>query len=102
MNVQQQAGQNQALYRMDPTTQRNLKRIQEHMETLCQNHAHAYVRVETVDGDVFEGSPVHCEKGILYLQMPSNGTNRAFVPGFQNNVVLPLVLYNLLVISLLY
>lgn len=101
MNLQLQGQQEQTLFRMDPTTMNNLKSIQDHVTNICKNHVNALVRVETADGDVFEGLLIHCERGILYLKLPSPMANRGFVPGFQNDVVLPLVLFNLLAISLL-
>ncbi|GIP14306.1 MAG: hypothetical protein E7L01_23080 [Paenibacillus macerans] len=101
MNLQQQRKQEHTLYRMDPTTRHNLKSIQDHIANICNNHVNTLVRVETVDGDVFEGILIHCEKGILYLRLPSHVTSRGFVPGYYNDFVLPLVLFNLLAISLL-
>ena len=101
MNLQLQGQQEQTLFRMDPTTMNNLKSIQDHVTNTCKHHVNTLVRVETVDGDVFEGLLIHCERGILYLKLPSPMTNRCFLPGFQNDVVLPLVLFNLLAISLL-
>ncbi|CAM4510893.1 hypothetical protein P4H94_13250 [Paenibacillus macerans] len=101
MNLQQQGQQEQTLYRMDPTTMHNLKSIQDHIANICNNHVNALVRVETVDGDVFEGLLIRCERGILYLRLPGHETSRGFVPGFYNDFVLPLVLFNLLAISLL-
>ncbi|MNW49190.1 hypothetical protein D3C74_265980 [compost metagenome] len=101
MNLQQQGQQEQTLYRMDPTTKHNLKSIQDHVANISKNHVNALVRVETVDGDVFEGLLINSERGILYLRLSSPVTSRGFVPGFQNEFVLPLVLFNLLAISLL-
>ncbi|TYA11217.1 hypothetical protein FRY98_18720 [Paenibacillus faecis] len=101
MSLQQQGQQEQTLYRMDPTTRQNLKSIQDHIANISKNHVNKPVRVETVDGDVFEGLLIHCERGILYLRLPSHSTSRGFVPGFQSDYVLPLVLFNLLAISLL-
>ncbi|AZS14652.1 hypothetical protein [Paenibacillus lutimineralis] len=101
MSLQQQGQQEQTLYRMDPTTMHNLRSIQDHIENICKNHIDKLVLVKTVDGDVFEGLLIHCERGILYLRLPSHGTCRGFVPGFHNDFVLPLVLFNLLAISLI-
>lgn len=101
MSLQQQGQQEQTLYRMDPTTMHNVRSIQDHIGNICRNHMNKLVLVETMDGDVFEGVLIHCERGILYLRLPSHGTSRGFVPGFQNDFVLPLVLFNLLAISLI-
>lgn len=101
MSLQQQGQQEQTLYRIDSTTMHNLRSIQDHVGNICKKHVNTLVRVETVDGDVFEGLLIHCERGILYLRLPSHGTSRSFVPSFQNDFVLPLVLFNLLAISLI-
>lgn len=101
MSLQQQGQQEQTLYRMDPTTVHNVRSIQDHIGNICNSHMNKLVLVETVDGDVFEGLLIHCERGILYLRLLNHGTNRGFVPGFHNDFVLPLVLFNLLAISLL-
>ena len=101
MSLPQQEQREQTLYKMDSNMMHTLRSIQDQIGNLSKHHVHKYVRVETTDGDVFEGRLIHCEKGILYLELPSHGTSRGFAPGFQNNVILPLVLYNLLVISLI-
>ncbi|CQR51514.1 hypothetical protein [Paenibacillus riograndensis] len=101
MSLQQQGQQEQTLFRMDPTTRQNLKSIQDHVANIAKTHGNSLVRVETVDGDVFEGLLILCERGILYLRLPNHMTGRGFFPGFQSDVVLPLVLFNLLAISLI-
>lgn len=101
MSLQQQGQQEQTLYRMDPTTMQNIRSIQDHIGNISRNHINKLVLVETVDGDVFEGFLIHCERGILYLRLPNQGASRGFVPGFQSDFVLPLVLFNLLAISLI-
>ncbi|MBP1996523.1 hypothetical protein [Paenibacillus eucommiae] len=80
--------------------------VKDHLHQLCGQHANRLVKVETMDGEVFEGHIVHCDKSILYLSLSNEGYSRAFFPGYPNpyvnsNVVLPLVLFNLLAISLL-
>ncbi|MHA6533834.1 hypothetical protein [Paenibacillus sp. BAC0078] len=101
MSLQMQGQQEQTLFRMDPTTRHNLNSIQDHVTNICKSHVNTLVRVETADGDVFEGILIQCERGIVYLRLSSNVTSRGFFPGFQNDVVLPLVLFNLLAISLI-
>lgn len=68
---------------------------------------HRGVRVQTMDGNVYEGTIVQVDDRFLYLSVPQATQNRAFFPGAfgfnpASNVILPLVLYELLVISLLY
>lgn len=101
MSLQMQGQQEQTLFQMDPTTRQNLKSYQDHVANICKDHVNALVRVETADGDVFEGVLIHCDRGIVYLSLSSHVTSRGFVPGFHNNYVLPLVLFNLLAITLI-
>lgn len=91
------------IYQCDANLHQALKSVKAHMHGLCAQHTGKLARVETLDGEVFEGHLMHCDRGILYLNVPGN---RAFFPGppvpFANpGFVLPLVLFNLLTISLL-
>ncbi|BBI30918.1 hypothetical protein KCTCHS21_03170 [Cohnella abietis] len=94
------------IYQCHSKVREVLRSVNDHLHQLCGKYADRLVKVETVDGDVFEGHIVHCDRGILYLNLSNEGYVRAFFPGFPNpnaksNVVLPLVLFNLLAISLL-
>ncbi|NBD27173.1 hypothetical protein [Paenibacillus glycinis] len=93
------------IYTCDSKVHHTLKTVHDHLHQLCCGHTHRLVKVETMDGDVFEGHIVHCDKSILYIRLSNEGCNRAFFPGpvspYYNNFVLPLVLFNLLAISLL-
>src|SRR5690242_2570310 len=102
MSVQYPRLREQILYQADPSMTRSLKSIRDNMHHICRNHMNQPVRVETLDGDVFEGVIVHCDKGILYLKLPGYGAPRSFTPNYYNDVILPLVLFELLVITLLY
>lgn len=47
-----------------------------------------------------------CDRSIMFLQLSNEGLSRAFLPGppnpyFYNNVILPLVLFDLLAITLI-
>ncbi|MBH5318679.1 acetyl-CoA acetyltransferase [Paenibacillus sp. GSMTC-2017] len=65
----------------------------------CGSHMHKHVRVQTLDGHIYEGMILHVDRSILYLQIMMQDP-RSFVNPY--NVILPLVLYELLVITLLY
>ncbi|THF84597.1 hypothetical protein [Cohnella fermenti] len=97
----------QVIYKPDPALVQHLKAVQDHVHAVCAPHTHKLVKVEMMDGDVFEGRIVHCDKGVLYLHLSTDAGERGFFPGptpFPNpysNFVLPLVLFNLLTISLL-
>ncbi|WP_420871906.1 hypothetical protein [Cohnella rhizosphaerae] len=91
------------LYQCASHVHDTLKSVKDHMHGLCAQHAGKLARVETLEGDVFEGHLMHCDRGILYMNIPDT---RAFFPGppvpFGGpGFVLPLVLFNLLTISLL-
>lgn len=85
------------VYQCHPDTHQYLQSVKQHLHHMCSQHANRLVRIETVDGEVFEGHIVHIDKSILYLSLSTDGTTRAFLPG---SFVLPLVLYDLLAISL--
>ncbi|RED55723.1 hypothetical protein [Cohnella lupini] len=96
------------IYKCDNQHHETLKSIKDHVHHLCSHHANRWVKVETMDGDVFEGHIVHCDRGIVYLSLSNEGYARGFFPGPYpgpvnpyNNFVLPLVLFNLLAISLI-
>jgi len=92
------------IYQCDANLHRTLQSVRDHLHQVCARHANQPVRVETFDGDVFEGHILHCDRGILYLCLSNEGYARAFFPGPFNpysNFVLPLVLFNLLAISLI-
>lgn len=70
---------------------------------LCQAAAHCLnrpVRIHTVHGYVHDGVIVNIDDDHIYLQVSDAG-NRQFYNPLYASTILPLVLYNLLVISLL-
>lgn len=73
------------------------------MHNVLRQHANQVVRIETVDGQVIIGRIIGVENGLLYLAIQSQGAARPFfgAPGY-NETILTLVLYELLVITLLY
>ncbi|MGG1633988.1 hypothetical protein [Paenibacillus sp. NRS-1760] len=72
--------------------------VRDRIMNMCGGHMHKYVCVQTIDGHVFEGKLMHIDHCILYLQCTMRDP-RAFMNPY--NAVLPLVLYELLVITLL-
>lgn len=99
---QGQSHQEHMLYQVGSNNTQSLKSTRDHIHHLCNQHMNQLVRVETLDGDVFEGIIVQCDRGVIYLKLPGKGNSRAFAPNPYNDVILPLVLYELLVITLLY
>ncbi|MBB3111665.1 hypothetical protein FHS18_003733 [Paenibacillus phyllosphaerae] len=93
--------QEHTIYQANTNMKQSMKSVRDHIHHVCKQHVNRYVRVETLDGDVFEGVIVHCDKGVLYLKMPGHAAPRGFTQNFHNDVILPLVLYELLVITLM-
>ncbi|NOU94386.1 hypothetical protein GC093_14325 [Paenibacillus sp. LMG 31456] len=104
MSYQMGLHQEKVLYHADSNSIQTLKSIRTHLHNVCRHHANHFVRIETIDGQVFMGRIVKCERGLLYLAVPNQGANRAFFNPYHNNdeLILTLVLYELLVITLLY
>lgn len=97
--VQQQPvnSQPQVVYQADHQAVSALKKQRDQICAICQQHPNRYVQVTTIDGEVYEGHISHTDQHHLYLMTnTANPYNSRYAP------VLPLVLYNLLVISLLY
>lgn len=99
-----------------------VKKIRETCHNLCSTHGHHPVRVQTVNGETYEGRIVHVDFYCLYLEVTPNARQFPFSPyggygyggyggygggygGGYNpyySTVMPLVLFDLLTISLLY
>ncbi|SFL98481.1 hypothetical protein SAMN03159341_11379 [Paenibacillus sp. 1_12] len=102
MSLQNPKLHEHTLYHADSNMTHHLKSIRDRIHHICGQHVNQFVRVETLDGDVFEGVIVQCNRGILYLRLPGDGGMRGFTSNAYNDVILPLVLFELLVITLLY
>ncbi|ANA80053.1 hypothetical protein C7121_07120 [Paenibacillus glucanolyticus] len=102
MSLQYPGHQEQTLYQAEPNMRDSIQSVRDHIHHLCKQYANQLVRVETLDGDVFEGTIIRCDRGILYLSLPDYNHQRGFGPSYYNHVILPLVLFELLVITLLY
>jgi len=96
------------VYQCNSEVHKLLHTMKDHLHQLCDQHKNRLVRVETLDGEVYEGHIVHHEKGVLFISLSNEGYSRAFFSGYpypyygyNNNVILPLVLFNLLTIALL-
>lgn len=91
------------LYQAEPHVAQTLHNIRDRVSQICKKYRNQSVRVQMLDGSVYEGVLTHCEKGMLYISVtypPSHhGQSRGL---YYSNAILPLVLYELLVITLLY
>lgn len=98
----------QTVYQMDPSHVDAIYRLKDHAYQLCSKYINHHVQIQTIHGQLYEGYIVHVDGTHLYLQtmLGHAGNARGFFNPFQsfntyNNVILPLVLYELLVIALL-
>lgn len=98
-----QHGQHHVLYQAEPSLVQNLSETKHKVREMVGLHAGKAVRVQTLDGHMYEGVIRHADGCILYLHV-GYPEARAFLTPFNpyfNSTVLPLVLYELLVITLL-
>lgn len=108
-------GQQQVVYQADPSHAENVQAVRERLWKVCGGLLHRRIQVRTVDGHVHEGIVVHIDGSHIYLSVTQNrGDSRAFFPPFSpfspftpfpfvpSSAILPLVLFDLLVITLLY
>lgn len=92
------------IYQADSNTAQTLQKARNQVYQASRPYIQRPVRVQTLDGTTYEGMIVNLDQTHLYLSIPQpDMENRAFYPQpYYNNVILPLVLYELLVITLLY
>ncbi|MDF2963162.1 MAG: hypothetical protein K0S39_4897 [Paenibacillus sp.] len=105
MYNQPTAAQMEPLYKMDPAIMESMHKVKDQIHGTCSKYMNHPVQVQTVHGHVYEGYIVHIDATHLYLK-PMPGHVRGFLNPLYNaytynNVILPLVLYELLVITLL-
>ncbi|MFD0959822.1 hypothetical protein [Paenibacillus chungangensis] len=86
------------IYEANPQHTATVQEIRERLMKMCGGHMHRFVRVQTIDGHVYEGMILHVDQHILYLQCTIQDP-RSYNSRF--NAILPLVLFELLVITLL-
>ncbi|WP_438433905.1 hypothetical protein [Gorillibacterium sp. sgz500922] len=87
------------LYQANPEAAKGMKGMREHLHGVCKQYVNHTVRVETMDGDVFEGILMGADRGVLYLKQPGANAMNRFNP--YSDAILALVLFELLVITLL-
>ncbi|WP_339320164.1 hypothetical protein [Paenibacillus sp. FSL R10-2734] len=120
-------GQEQnVIYQADPAVIRHLHGVRDSLHQSCKPYLNHKVNVQTIDGLVHEGTLAGVDNKHLYLNVAVNGQmqrgyynpyqpyhphpGQGHYPGgpghypgtpYNNNVILPLVLFELLAISLL-
>jgi hypothetical protein len=107
----------QPIYEADTSVVHAIHHCKQHLHMICRQHMHRRVRIITTTGEHHEGMLVGFDEHHLFLEVSSPSscptcmgpsTRQPFPYGgavpFYNpyaNVILPLVLFNLLTISLL-
>lgn len=92
------------IYQADPQTVQTIQSMRNHIQHCGQQCMNRKVRIQTIDGYVYDGTIENVDNRHLYLRVTQGDNERQFYPGYLYNpadVILPLVLYELLVISLL-
>ena len=97
------------IYQADPHVSHALKECREKLHHICRQHLHRQVQVQMDNGQIFTGVIAGFDDYYLYLDVSGSGNMRFPVyfppyPGYSpyGASILPLVLFNLLTISLLY
>lgn len=116
--------QQNVIYQADPAVIRHLHGVRDSLHQSCKPYLNHKVNVQTIDGFVHEGVIAGVDNKHLYLNVAANGQMpRGFTtlisliiligpgtwpisgpypgPPYNNNVILPLVLFELLAISLI-
>ncbi|MDP1509718.1 hypothetical protein L8C07_12740 [Paenibacillus sp. CMAA1739] len=95
------------LYQARPEFQQEIRKVRDQLHHQLSPYMNHTVRVQTMDHHVYEGTIAHMDADHLYLRVPqqyhspSSSTPSPYRSFASNNVILPLVLYNLLAITLL-
>lgn len=89
--------QPQVVYKANKSAVQALKKTKKKAYDACMQCMNRYVRVETANGEMYEGQIVNVDNNYAYLAAPQQQRSP-----FYYNPITPLVLYDLLVISLLY
>ena len=98
----QMGPQHRVLYQADNNYVQSLRTVRHHLHEICRQHANQWVRVETLDGQVVTGRIIGCDRGLIHIATRNYEGQRAFSGSPTDEAILTLVLYELLVITLLY
>jgi hypothetical protein len=105
-NYSPYARQPQAVYTADPTLLQAMQSMKANVMEQSKQCLHRPVRIQTIQGHQLEGTVVHLDHQYMYLRVEMNpeAMRQTFNPyynPYNTGVILPLALYELLVISLL-
>ncbi|WP_010272900.1 hypothetical protein [Paenibacillus senegalensis] len=101
------AEMNPVIYQANSATAQMLKKARDQVYHASRPYIQKPVRIQTIDGTIYEGVLVNLDQTHLYLSIPQPSMENRVIDyrqpySYYNNVILPLVLYELLVITLLY
>ncbi|MCC2685893.1 MAG: hypothetical protein K0R75_2792 [Paenibacillaceae bacterium] len=103
MSFQMAKPEPHVIYKADSHITQNLRAVRDRLRDICRRHANQYVRIETMDGQTIVGRIVNCQDGLLHVAVPHQGGHRPYFGNpYYNETIMTLVLYELLVITLLY
>ncbi|MGF7048537.1 hypothetical protein J2T13_003045 [Paenibacillus sp. DS2015] len=91
----------QVIYQADPHTIQTLRHKRDRVHQMAHQYMNHNIRVQTVDGHIYQGLLANLDGAHLYLNVSGNPHMNRQLYNPYNNVILPLVLYELLVITLL-
>ncbi|MGO4537308.1 hypothetical protein [Paenibacillus sp. 2TAB19] len=94
---QQAAASNTIVYKADKAHTATVNDIRDKVMRLCGSHMHKYVCIKMSDGRCYEGVIIHVDPCFVHLQCTMHDP-RVFHSPF--HTVLPLLLFDLLVIAL--
>lgn len=105
-NSNPQAAQPQMVYQADPEVIKIMQDMKSKVTELCQHCMHRPVRIQMVEGQQVEGIVVHLDTQYIYLKVEMDPATmrqpyNPYYNPYNSSVILPLVLYNLLAITLL-
>jgi hypothetical protein len=90
---------NPVIYQADPSHTHVVKHMKDHIHSIGKQYLGHKVRVQTLDGNVLDGTIIKIEGTHLYLHIHTHDHRAFYNPAAAT--ILPLVLYELLVITLL-
>ncbi|MNW56975.1 hypothetical protein D3C74_347360 [compost metagenome] len=119
--------QNQVIYQANPAFTQSIKDARQNLHNIGRDYSNRQVRVQTIDGMVYDGVISHAEGPFLFLIISNPQGGHGMHPHghhggygahhsgyggypqprglynqyYYNNVILPLVLFELLVIALM-
>lgn len=94
--------QQQVVYQADPNMMQTIRHKRDQVHQMAHKYMNRTIRVQTTDGHIYQGLLVNLDGAHLYLNVSGNPhMSRQLYNPYYNNVILPLVLYELLVITLL-